>query len=393
MTASTGRRPFSLPMRGRSIDEEHRASTPLELLFDLCFVVAVAQAVVELHRSISEGHALAGVGHFALVFFAIWWGWMNFTWFASAHDTDDVVHRVLTLIQMAGALVLAAGISRAVEHSEFEVVVIGYLIMRVGLLASWLRVAVHDDEGRSRALRYAGGIAAVQVLWVGRLALPDGIQLVSFVILAVTEMAIPLWAETALDRPVFHAHHIEERYGLFTIIVLGESILSATVGFQGAVEAGGLTSELAAIGAGGLVLAFGLWWLYFDHPGHLSPTPAQSFRWGYAHAVVFAALAALGAGVFVAAEAAGHHARARTGALAVALPVAAFLLGLVLIMVLTGVSLGHVRAWPKVAAAVAVVVIGLIAPVAPAVVLCALVVTAMVVWMVVSGDHPEAFEL
>jgi low temperature requirement protein LtrA len=202
-------------------------------------------------------------------------------------------------------------------------------------------------------------------------------------------MAIPLWAERALDRPLFHPHHIEERYGLFTIIVLGESILSATVGFQGAVEAGGLTSELVAIGAGGLVLAFGLWWLYFDHPGHLSPSPAQSFRWGYAHVVVFASLAALGAGVFVAVEAAGHHASARTGALAVALPVSAFLLGLVLILVLTGTAVESVRTWPKAVAAVAVAVIGLVAPVAATVALCALVVTGLVIWMVADGGHPD----
>ncbi|HMJ74788.1 MAG TPA: low temperature requirement protein A, partial [Iamia sp.] len=360
---------------------------------DLCFVVAVAQAASSYHHELVEGHIADGLIGFGMGFFAVWWGWMNFTWFASAHDTDDVTHRVLTLIQMAGALVLAAGISRAVERSEFEVVVIGYLIMRIGLLASWLRVAAHDDDGRRRALRYAGGIAAVQVLWVGRLVLPDGVQLGSFVILALAEMAIPLWAEQALDRPLFHPHHIEARYGLFTIIVLGESILSATVGFQGAVEAGGLTSELAAIGVGGLVLAFGLWWLYFDHPGHLSPTPGQSFRWGYAHVVVFASLAALGAGVFVAAEAAGHHASARTGALAVALPVAAFLLGLVLIMVLTGTNVGDVRAWPKATAAVVVVVVGLVAPVVAAVVFCAVVVIAMVVWMIAAGDDPDAVEL
>ena len=99
------------PMRARSTLEPHRTSTPLEAFFDLCFVVAVAAAGVPLHHSIAEHHLLTGFGHFLLVFFAIWWAWMNFTWFASAYDTDDVAYRLTTLVQIAGVLVLAAGIA------------------------------------------------------------------------------------------------------------------------------------------------------------------------------------------------------------------------------------------------------------------------------------------
>ena len=100
-------------MIGRDPDEPHRASTPLELLFDLTFVVAVARAASELHHALAQGdggHALAG---YAVVFFGLWWAWVNFTWFASAYDTDDVAYRLLTLLQMAGVLVYAAGIPAA----------------------------------------------------------------------------------------------------------------------------------------------------------------------------------------------------------------------------------------------------------------------------------------
>ncbi len=90
------RRPWKRPMDGRDPREEHRASTPLELLFDLCFVVAVAQAAVQLAHGIEENHTGPAVVGFVAVFFAIWWAWMNFTWFASAYDTDDVPYRVLT---------------------------------------------------------------------------------------------------------------------------------------------------------------------------------------------------------------------------------------------------------------------------------------------------------
>jgi low temperature requirement protein LtrA len=96
-------------MTARAVDEPHRASTQLELLFDLTFVVAIAAIVVQLAHGVAEGHAADVVGLFLQVFFAIWWAWMNFTWFASSYDTDDVPYRLLTLVQMGGVLVLAAG--------------------------------------------------------------------------------------------------------------------------------------------------------------------------------------------------------------------------------------------------------------------------------------------
>jgi len=74
-------------MSGRDPNEEHRAATPLELFFDLAFVVAVASAASELHHAIAEDHVVTGLVGFAVVFFAIWWAWVNFTWFASAYDT------------------------------------------------------------------------------------------------------------------------------------------------------------------------------------------------------------------------------------------------------------------------------------------------------------------
>ncbi|MDQ1550645.1 MAG: hypothetical protein QOD50_67, partial [Actinomycetota bacterium] len=106
-------------MSPRDSDEPHRASSPLELLFDLTFVVAVAQVADELAKTIQSGHALQGIIPFVMVFFAIWWAWMNFTWFASAHESDDVAYRLLALVQMAGVVVLAAGLTRAVENREF----------------------------------------------------------------------------------------------------------------------------------------------------------------------------------------------------------------------------------------------------------------------------------
>lgn len=323
-------------MRARPIDEPHRASSQLELLFDLTFVVAVAAATVQFAHSIADGHAADGLAGFLQVFFAIWWAWMNFTWFASSYDTDDVPYRLLTMLQMAGVLVLAAGVPAAADHGDYLGVTIGYLIMRIGLVSQWLRVAAEEPSDRRTALRYAGGISALQVGWFLRLFLVDqgvlsssGAQLLFFVALAILELAVPWWAERTRATN-WHPHHIAERYGLFTIILLGESVLAATAGAQRALEASQVTWSLIVISAGGLVLLFALWWLYFLQPAGagLAERRDRSYLWGYGHYGIFASLAALGAGLEVAVEQTGHHLEASPTAVsyAIAIPTSVFLM-------------------------------------------------------------------
>ena len=317
-------------MSARNTTEAHRASSPLELLFDLVFVVAIAQVAAQLAHSIADGHALETVGPYLMVFFAIWWAWMNFTWFASAYDTDDVPYRALVLVQMAGVLILAAGVPSAFSGVDggFTAVTVGYLVMRVGLVALWLRAGIQHPEGRATAFRYAAAISVVQVLWVARLALPDGGPWWVFVLIALADLSVPLWAERT-GHTAWHPHHIAERYGLFTIIVLGESVLASTVGVQNALDEGGLSGDLVVIAAAGLALLFVLWWLYFSEPAGdgLARRRDLSFVWGYGHYLIFASLAAVGAGLEVAVESAGHHTETpdTVVALAVAVPVAVFL--------------------------------------------------------------------
>ncbi|WP_433516044.1 low temperature requirement protein A [Nonomuraea sp. CA-143628] len=321
--------PLRTRMAARDLTEPHRVSSPLELLFDLTFVAAVSQIVGRLAHATEQGHGLEAVGPFLMVFFAIWWAWMNFTWFASAYDTDDVPYRVMTLLQMAGVLVLAAGVPAAFE-GDFTVVTIGYLVMRVGLVSLWLRAAVAHPEGRATALRYAIGISFVQVLWVSKLALPGGGPVWLFIVCAVLDLSVPPIAERT-GSTSWHPHHIAERYGLFTIILLGESVLAATNAVQGAV-AHGLSVDLVVIAMTGLVILFALWWIYFSEPAGdgLEERREQSFVWGYGHYLIFAALAALGAGLEVAVASAGegeHHiaADARAVVASVAIPVVVML--------------------------------------------------------------------
>lgn len=295
-------------MRARDPHEAHRAATPLELLFDLTFVVAVAALVPELAQAIVDGHPLEGLIGYLFVFFGIWWAWMNFTWFASAFDCDDAFYRVLTMVQMAGVLVLAAGVAPAFENGDFTIAVVGYVVMRVALVSQWLRVARSVPEYRDTALRFAIPIAAVQVLWIVRLGLPAPISIVAFVVGIVVELMIPLWAERRNMTP-WHPHHIAERYGLFTIIVLGESVLASTAAILAARSETGTTVDLIVIALAGLVLIFACWWLYFlesDAP-RLDARRDLGFIWGYGHYAVFASLAAIGAGIEVTVEAVTHE--------------------------------------------------------------------------------------
>src|SRR4029079_2854084 len=196
---------------------------------------AVAQLTGRLAHAITSGQARLAAGPFLMVFFAVWWAWMNFTWFASAYDCDDVPYRLAAFVQMGGVLVLAAGIGRAFDEGDYAVVTLGYLVMRVGLLSMWARAAVEHTAGRATALRYAVGVAGLQVLWLARLTLGHHAALTTFLLLVALELLVPVWAERS-GGTSWHPHHIAERYSLFTIILLGESAFAGTTAVVAVVE-------------------------------------------------------------------------------------------------------------------------------------------------------------
>jgi low temperature requirement protein LtrA len=320
-------------MSGRDPGEAHRASTPLELLFDLTFVVAVARAGIELRDALAQGHAGHALAGYAAVFFGVWWAWMNFAWFASAYDTDDVPYRLLTLLQMAGVLVFAAGIPAAFEHFDFATAVVGYVIMRLALVAQWLRAAHGHPEGRAGSLRYAAGITVVQLCWIGWLFLPASARPAGFVVLVAAELAVPAWAEFGGRPTPWHPGHITERYGGFTIIVLGEVVAAIAAAVQDAVDQSRASPGLITVAAAGLLLVFALWWLYFKDSAaeDIRESLPWTFVWGFAHYLIFAAVAALGAGLQVAIGTLIHSTRVTPSfaAFTVAIPVTIYIVVLV----------------------------------------------------------------
>jgi low temperature requirement protein LtrA len=298
-------------MTGRDPHESHRAASPLELLFDLAFVVAFGAAGNEFAHYLAEGHIGTGIGGFAFVMFATSWAWINFSWFASAYDTDDWFYRACVMVQMIGVVILVLGIP-PLFHSIDEglyldngVLVAGYVVMRVAMMAQWLRVARQDPSRRRTALTYVGFVAVAQIGWVA-LAIAHttlGVTVAFAAVLFVIEVTGPWVAERRVKEggTPWHAHHIAERYGLLTIIALGEGVFGTITAVSAAVESSGWSGEAGVLVVAGVGLTFGLWWTYFLIPAGvvLHRYRTKAFVWGYGHMLLFASITATGAGLHV----------------------------------------------------------------------------------------------
>lgn len=328
-------------MIGRDPGESHRAATPLELLYDLTFVVAFSQAGSQAAHLLELGHFGSALIGFSIAVFAICWAWINYSWLASAFDNDDVFVRIATMVQMVGVLVLALGLPPFFhsidggEHVDNGIVIAGYVVMRISTIALWLRIARHDERHRRTAIRYAWMLGAVQVLWIVQIVVypPFGIAIWLMVLLGVVEMAVPPLAERRGGATPWHPHHIAERYSLLVIITLGEVVLGTILAISAVVEEQHeWTVDAAVVAFGGTLLAFGLWWSYFTMPSGklLAAFRRRSYVWGYGHMVVFGALAATGAGLHVAANAITGEAHIDDVAavLTLVVPVGVFLLAL-----------------------------------------------------------------
>jgi low temperature requirement protein LtrA len=326
-------------MTGRDPHEPARTATPLELLFDLAFVVGFGVAAEQAAHLVADGHAAAGVIAFAFSMFAICWAWINFSWFASAFDTDDWFYRVTTMVQMVGVVILALGLPEmfdsVVEGDQVdnEVMVAGYVVMRLAMLVQWLRAARQAPEYRATCLGYVWTLVITQLGWIALAIAPVNVPVffICGVLLGVVEMAGPYLSERfRADEPgqrstPWHAHHIAERYGLLAIITLGEGVIGTVATLSAVTHDSVWTLDAALVALAGTGLTFGLWWTYYLTPDAemLHRHRERSWIWGYGNILVFAGLAGVGAGLHVAAYylAGDAHIGAVGTVLAVAVPV------------------------------------------------------------------------
>jgi low temperature requirement protein LtrA len=330
-------------MLGRDPEESRRAATPLEALYDLTFAAAFGIAAGQFAHFLAIDHVRTAVVGFTFATFAICWAWVNYSWFASAYDTDDWVCRLLTMLQMVGVIVLALGLQEMFASLDHDrslhngVMVAGYVVMRIGMVLLWARAAREDPARRRIAQTYIATISVSQVGWVLLVLaqLPVAPTMTVAVLLLLVELTGPMVAERKKGHggTPWHPHHIAERYGLLVIITLGEGVIGTVVALNAVVNGpAGWSVAAALVAIAGIGLTFGIWWMYFAIPfGEvLHAKRARAFPFGYGHLLIFGGIAATGGGLRVAADYLEH--RTALGAvatvLAVAIPVAVLTLAL-----------------------------------------------------------------
>jgi low temperature requirement protein LtrA len=295
-TRSTFRRLWQPPARFEDRPSDRRV-TFLELFFDLVFVVVISQLA---HR-LAEHPSWSGVGWFVFLFYAVWSSWTNGTWYHELHGTNDVSARVFTFAQMLAVAVMAAFIAE-VPGPGASAFALAYATNCLILVILWFRTGLHDPSHRPASVPYsfayllAGMLFAVSVsvhgprrywLWALGLAIQVGGQVVGFL----------RWTPPASqggDAVIATTPSLIERLGLFVIIVLGEVIVGAVAGMA---EIASVERDGVVIGLLGVLVAIGLWWIYFDLVSGRSPVSSNTQLWLYLHLPLVIAIAAGGAGV------------------------------------------------------------------------------------------------
>ncbi|MEU8664448.1 low temperature requirement protein A, partial [Actinoplanes philippinensis] len=207
--------------------ESNRSATRLELFFDLAFVLFVAGCADLL----AEDQTAVGGLRFAAVVAIGWWAWASTTLYANRFDTDDAIFRLLTLIGMGGVILMAAAAGE-VTGAAWTWFVAGYVILRAVLVAGYLRVWRTLPETRAGIRPYLLGHAAGGAFWLVSLMAPAPARYVLWAVGVVVDLLGPAVSARKPDSPPLHMEHLPERFGLFVILVLGESVAATVHGLH-----------------------------------------------------------------------------------------------------------------------------------------------------------------
>lgn len=278
--------------------EEDRGATRLELFFDLAYVLVVAQ----LASAFTENLTWTGAGVFAGLFTVTWWSWVTTTLYANRFDTNDVLYRVLKLAGTFAVAIMAASAVGA-AGPEADIFAGGYLLTRILLIVLYIRAWRHVPEARSGVAIYLAGTMISSVFWAVSIFVPGSAQFVLWGIGIAIEAAAPLAATKWQISVPLHLDHLPERFGLFVILVLGESISAIVLGMHEAHWA--WASVVTALIA--FVVAAAVWWIYFDLGGAEAKEELQdedhahdsgaADRYVYGHLPLVIGAAAIGVGI------------------------------------------------------------------------------------------------
>jgi low temperature requirement protein LtrA len=241
--------------RGAAADDREQRVTPLELFFDLVFVLALTQVTAFL----ADHSGWLGMLQGAALLAVLWWAWATYSWLTNAVSTEEAIPaRLVVLAAMAAMLVCALAVPDAFGRNALPFA-LAYAVVRALQVALFLTAGGDNAPAAQRAiLRLAPGYLGAPALLIGA-ALVDGPPRAALWVAAFAlDIGIAYVGGVAGFR--VHAAHFAERHGLIVIIALGESIVALGVGAEGLPLERGL-----AAGAGlGVALAAGLWWAYFD---------------------------------------------------------------------------------------------------------------------------------
>ncbi|MGB5380484.1 MAG: low temperature requirement protein A [Acidimicrobiia bacterium] len=291
------------PPRLRTAQESERTATWLELFYDLVFVAAVAMMGTRLVSDVSW----AGVASYLAYFALVWWLWASHTFYADRYDTDDLIYRLLAGAQMVAVAVIAVSLSLG-EAGSTQVFALGYTATRFTLLLLYARAYRHVPGTRALVRGYLIGFGTASAIWLVSIATPEPARFWLWGVAFGVDLATPyavrkIQAASPLDRS-----HLPERFGLFTILVLGESIVAVTVGLSHVAW----QTPTTIVGILGLGAATCLWWINFEHlDGSVIRRRGEGKNWRptvwiYSHLPLAAALAMFGVSVELAIIGADH---------------------------------------------------------------------------------------
>lgn len=292
------------PPRLRTREQEgERSATWLELFYDLAFVVAVAVLSGRLLGDIS----FVGMGSYFAYFALLWWLWASHTYYADRYDTDDLVYRLLASGQMVAVVVIAAAMTG--ETRSTMAFAAGYALARVLIVVMYWRAYRHVPETRDLVRGYLIGFGVAALVWTAAIFVPEQVRFVLWAVALAVDLATPWVMRREQAKVPLDVSHLPERFGLFTILVLGESIAAVVAGLTHTEWA--LVPVLTMAVSIGIATAF--WWLYFDNArGSVVRRDASVRRawrptaWIYTHLPLAAGLAALAVAMERAIEEAGH---------------------------------------------------------------------------------------
>jgi low temperature requirement protein LtrA len=286
------------------LDEEshqHRAVTWLELFFDLVFVVVVSR----LAHNLVVDHSRGGILAFVFMFVPVWWIWNGVAFYNERFESEGVEMRLFTFLTMipVGGLAIYAHHGLGENYRGFAIC---YLLARAVNIFLWVRAGWHEPAFRPSTNRFAAGfVLAVGLILVSLAEASAPRRIALWGLALLIEVAAPwLTVGHQATMPKISTSKWPERFGLLTLIVLGESIVGA---INGVADTHLLTAETAVRSILGLAVGFALWWVYFDFVARrpFRHTPYAMFFWPYLHLPLTAAIAATGAGVLVCVESAG----------------------------------------------------------------------------------------